>query len=164
MNRSASVCISPVCAGDAAFLCSLMNHPSVLRALNEVPTTQQGWADAIREWLSDEDEEDVIIIKDSSPIGWLGVNGLLENGKTVYLKMAALLPEAQGQGFDAQAIRALMRGLKLRGFQQMILYTDQENQQAQACYRKCGFEPVECLTEIMSNGRTVPRLRMEANL
>ena len=57
-----------------------------------------------------------------------------------------------------------MRGLKLRGFQQMILYTDQENQQAQACYRNCGFEPVECLTEIMSNGITVPRLRMEADL
>ena len=97
MNRSASVCIRPVSAGDAAFLCSLMNHPSVLRALNEVPTTQQDWTDAIREWLSDEDEEDMIIIKDSSPIGWLGVNGLLENGKTVYLKMAALFRKHRGR-------------------------------------------------------------------
>ena len=78
--------------------------------------------------------------------------------------MAALLPEAQGLGYGTRAIRELMRRLKQRGYEKMALYTDRDNRSARACYRKCGFEAAEALTETMSNGKTVPRVMMKRKL
>ncbi len=157
-------CIKPVSKDDAGFLYELMNCPSVLKALNEVSTVQQDWVEAIHEWDSDEDEEDYIVFVDKIPIGWLGINGLLDEDKKVYLKMAAFLPDYQGQGFGSFAIRELMYNLMHRGYKKMALYTDQENKIAQACYHKCGFQIVESLVETMSNGRAVPRFIMESVL
>lgn len=156
--------IRPVCEADAPFLNSLMNRPSVLDALNEVPTELQDWSDAIGEWLRDDDEEDYIVLIGTAPVGWLGVNGLLNEDQSAYLKMAAFLPEYQGRGFGTAAIRELMQNLKARGTKKMILYTDRDNLLAQGCYRKCGFGIVESLTETMSNGKNVPRYRMESCL
>ena len=62
-ENHAGIGTRPVCTGDAEFLCSIMNCPSVLQALNEVPTGLQDWTDAIREWSRDDDEEDYIILK-----------------------------------------------------------------------------------------------------
>ena len=53
--------IRPVCKNDAEFLYLLMNCPSVLQRLNEVPTEQQDWTDAINGWSHDNDEEDYIV-------------------------------------------------------------------------------------------------------
>ena len=160
-ENHAGIGTRPVCTGDAEFLCSVMNCPSVLQALNEVPTGLQDWTDAIREWSHDDDEEDYIILENETPIGWLGVNGLLNGDRAVYLKMAAIIPE---RGFGTQAIRILMADLKHRGFERMILFTDQDNASAQACYAKCGFRVAESLAETMSNGKNVQRYRMESCL
>ena len=149
---------------DAEFLYQLMNCPSVLESLNEIPTERQDWINAISEWLSDDDEEDYIVFDGSIPVGWLGINGLLGEDRTAYLKMAAFLPGYQGRGFGSFSIRELMRSLKLRGIEKIVLFTDQENTRAQACYRKCGFRVVESLTETMSNGKNVFRYRMEGLL
>ena len=154
----------PVTESDAGFLHALMNSPLILRRLNEVPTGLQDWSCAIREWCLDDDEEDYIVMDGDTPIGWLGVNGLLGEDKIVYLKMAAILPDSQGKGYATAAIRGLMRSLKRRGYRRMALYTDRDNLKAQACYRKCGFKAVESLTETMANGKNVPRLRMESCL
>lgn len=156
--------IRPVCKNDAEFLYLLMNCPSVLQRLNEVPTEQQDWTDAINGWSHDNDEEDYIVFDGDAPIGWFGVNGLLNEGKTVYLKMAVLLPEYQGQGFGTFAIRELMCRLKCRGFEKIVLYIDSDNYKAQVCYQKCGFRIAELQVETMSNGRAVSRLKMEACL
>ena len=91
--------IKSVCNNDAKFLHLLMNNPSVLQRLNEVPTEQQDWIDAVNEWSHDDDEEDYIVFDGNTPIGWLGVNGLLGEDKTAYLKMAVFLPDYQGHGF-----------------------------------------------------------------
>ena len=163
-ENHAGIGTRPVCTGDAEFLCSVMNCPSVLQALNEVPTGLQDWTDAIREWSHDDDEEDYIILENETPSGWLGVNGLLNGDRAVYLKMAAIIPERQGRGFGTQAIRILMADLKHRGFERMILFTDQDNASAQACYAKCGFRVAESLAETMSNGENVQRYRMESCL
>ena len=160
-RETAGACVRPVRPEDAAFLNMLMNDPSVLQALNEVPTALQDWSDAIGEWAADEDEEDDIVCDGSTPVGWLGINGLLGKDRTAYLKMAAFLPAYQDRGFGTCAIRELLDSLKRRGIEKVILYTDRDNLRAQACYRKCGFRVVESLTETMSNGKDVPRVRME---
>ena len=156
--------IRSVCKNDARFLHLLMNCPPVLQRLNEVPTVQQDWKDAIGEWSQDDDEEDYIVLDGSTPIGWLGLNGLLGEDKAAYLKMAVLLPEYQGHGFGYFAICELMCRLKHREFEKIVLYTDSDNYQAQACYQKCGFRIAESLVETMSNGMEVSRLKMEACL
>lgn len=156
--------IRPVGEGDAEFLYRLMNDPAVLEALNEVPTEPQDWTEAIREWLRDGDEEDYIVCDGETPVGWLGINGLQGEDGSAYLKMAAFLPEYQGRGFGTRSIRELLETLKSRGTEKVILYTDSVNAKAQACYAKCGFRTAETLTETMSNGKEVPRIRMEASL
>ena len=78
--------------------------------------------------------------------------------------MAAFLPEYQGRGFGTESIRELMEQLKRRGIRKVILYTDRDNLIAQFCYRKCGFRLVDSLTQTMSNGKEVPRVKMEACL
>ena len=152
--------IVPVCEKDAEFLYRLMNCPAILQRLNEVATTRQDWADAISEWARDDDEEDYIIFEEDIPVGWLGINGLLNDDLTAYLKIAALLPEFQGRGIGSFVIRELVQSLKRRGIEQVVLFTDRDNLTAQACYRKCGFRIAESLTDTMSNGKTVQRYRM----
>lgn len=164
MDQSDNIRIRSVSENDTGFLNQLMNHPSVLQALNEKPTEKQDWADAIKEWLCDSDEEDFIIMNGDVPIGWLGINGLLNEDRTVYLKMAVLLPDFQGYGFGTTAIHELVCGLKQREIRKIILYTDRDNSIAQACYKKCGFKIADSLIETMSNGRIIPRYRMEAYL
>ena len=164
MSQSDNIQIRAVNENDANFLNFLMNCPSVLQALNEIPTEIHDWADAIKAWFCDNDEEDFIIMNGDTPIGWLGINGLLNEDRTVYLKMAALTPDSQGCGFGTAAILELMRSLKQRGIRKMILYTDLDNRIAQACYRKCGFKIADSLTETMSNGKAVQRYIMEAYL
>ena len=152
--------IRPVNESDAEFLYQLMNCPSLLERLNEVPTTRQDWTDAISEWLKDEDEEDYIVLAGDTPMGWLGVNGLRGGDGIAYLKMAAFLPEYQGRGYGTCSIREVLDSLKQRGIEQVFLYTDSDNAPAQACYRKCGFTVAENLTETMSNGKDVDRVKM----
>ena len=152
--------IRPVNESDAEFLYQLMNCPSLLERLNEVPTTRQDWTDAISEWLKDEDEEDYIVLAGDTPMGWLGVNGLRGENGIAYLKMAAFLPEYQGRGYGTCSIREVLDSLKQRGIEQVFLYTDSDNAPAQACYRKCGFTVAENLTETMSNGKDVDRVKM----
>ena len=152
--------IRPVNDSDAEFLYQLMNCPSLLERLNEVPTTRQDWTDAISEWLKDEDEEDYIVLTGDTPMGWLGVNGLRGGDGIAYLQMAAFLPEYQGRGYGTCSIRVVLDNLKRKGIEQVFLYTDSDNAPAQACYRKCGFKVVESLTETLSNGKDVDRVKM----
>lgn len=152
--------IETVRLNDAAFLHTLMNCPSVLQSLNEVSTEKQDWIDAIKEWNRDKDEEDYIVFHKDIPIGWLGINGLLHDDKTAYLKMAVFLPDYQGQGFGTAAIQALLCSLQDRGIKEILLYTDCDNHRAQACYKKCGFQVIETLSDTMSNGKIVPRYKM----
>ena len=156
-----NVTLRTVCKSDAEFLHSIMNHEAILDALNEVPTQIHDWTDAIAEWSQDEDEEDHIICLDGEPIGWLGINGLSSADKAAYLKLAAILPAYHNRGIGCTAIRRIIDALRQRGYAKLLLYTDQANCKAQACYRKCGFVTTELLTEEMSNSKTVARCKME---
>ena len=150
-----------ICNSDAEFLYSLMNTHSILDVLHEVPTELRDWEMAIREWSVDSDEENYIITDSGRSIGWLSVNNLSSSDKIAYLKMAVVLPEYQSKGIGRYAIGQVIKQLTARNYTKIALYTDQSNLKAQGCYKKCGFVTVETLTQKMSNGKSVPRVKME---
>ena len=158
------ITLQPISEQDAAFLNTLMNLPPILEALNEIPTQLRDWQEAIQEWERDPDEEDYLVRIGETPVGWLGVNGLASEDGTAYLKMAAILPEYQGRGIGVQAVREVVEILRRRRVSRVLLYTDQENRKAVACYTKCGFTVRDRLTEEMSNGKLVDRYEMEVTL
>lgn len=149
---------------DASFLFSIMNMDTILDVLNENPTQLCDWKDAIKEWNRDDDEEDYIISDGEIPIGWLGINGLSSSDNIVYLKMIAILPNYHNKGIGKYAIGQVIEMLSQRNYSKIVLYTDQSNHKARACYSKCGFEITETLTEKMSNGKFVARCKMELTI
>lgn len=153
--------IVDVCEDDAQFLYKIMNDPNILEALDEVPTQLGDWIDAIAAWKCDPDEEDYIIFDGKTPVGWLGINGLLSEDKTAFIKMIGLLPQYQSRGTGACVIRHVLDMLRSRGFAAVALYTNQSNHRAQKCYTKCGFQIAEELVEEMSNGKLAARYKME---
>lgn len=149
---------------DAQFLQELMNNESVMAVLNEVPTTLNVWIDAIIEWKQDIDEEDYIIFNESTPIGWLGINGLSAEEKKVFIKMIALLPQYQNSGIGQYVLNEIIESLRIRGYVSIGLYTNQSNIQAQQCYLKCGFDVTSVIEQKMSNGTVVKRYIMERSI
>ena len=133
----------------------------MLDALDEIPTQLNDWIDAISAWNCDPDEEDYIIFYGETPIGWLGINGLLSEDKTAYIKMIGLLSQYQNKGIGAYVINQFLEILQSRGFVAVALYTNQNNCRAQNCYMKCGFKVKEELTEKMANGNLAKRYKME---
>ena len=159
-----SIKLRTVSDKDAPFLTFIMNTDSILNALNELPTQLEDWVNAITEWNKDNDEEDYIICDGEISIGWLGINNLESTDKVAYLKLAAILPSYQNSGVGYHAISQIIETLRQRNYIKLVLYTDQENYKAKACYRKCGFDVVDLFIEEMANGKTVARCKMELNL
>lgn len=149
---------------DAPFLFSVMNTDSILDALNEVPTQLCDWEDAIKVWSGDDDEENFIISYDETPVGWIGINGLSSTDNVAYIKMAVILPNYHSKGIGHHSICQIIKTLRQRNYSKIILYTNQENHKARACYSKCGFVITEALMEEMSNGEIVARCKMELEL
>lgn len=159
-----NIIIQEVAEKDAGFLLQLMNDPFIMQALNEVPTTQQDWEEAILLWQSDADEEGYIIFEDEKPIGWFALNNLMAENSEVFLKMAALLPEYQNNGIGAYVITHLIGKARENNAASLSLFTDQNNHRAQQCYLKCGFHVIDTFMDEMSNGKRVTRLKMTLTL
>ena len=149
---------------DAEFLFQLMNDPSVLAALNEVPTQRSDWTEAVLAWKEDQDEQGCIIFDDTVPIGWFAVNGLLTDGHQAFLKMAVLLPAWQGKHIGRYVLRQILAYLKSIGYTSVLLFTNQDNLTAQKCYASCGFKIVDTLIEKMSDHTIAARYKMECQL
>lgn len=159
-----TITIQKVAEKDAGFLFQLMNDPFVMQALNEIPTTQSDWEDAILLWQSDADEEGYIIFENEKPIGWFALNNLMAENNEVFLKMAALLPEYQSKGIGAYVITQLIGRAREKNASSLSLLTDQDNHRAQQCYLKCGFHVIDTFMDEMSNGEKVHRLKMTLTL
>ena len=155
------ITLRAVSDADVQFLFSIMNIDSILNVLNEVPTQLDDWMEAIQTWNQDNDEEDYIVCDGEMPIGWLGINGLSSTDKVAYLKLAVLLPCYHNKGIGQYAISCVADMLKQRNYSKLVLYTDEDNLKARACYGKCGFNSIKTLTEEMPNGKIVPRCIME---
>lgn len=159
-----TVTIRAAAAQDAEFLFRLMNEPSVLHILHEVPTVQRDWEEAVSAWSEDADEEGYILFSGGQPAGWFAVNGLKAGNHGAFLKMAVLLPAYQGRRIGRHALAMILKDLKSRGITVVRLFTDQSNLAAQRCYAKCGFVVEETLSERMSDGATVERYKMVCHL
>lgn len=160
-EHTAQIEIKRVSAGDAEFLFRLMNEPSVMKTLNEVPTAKVDWEEAVSAWNEDADEEGYIIFSGAQPIGWFAVNGLLADNHTAFLKMAALMPAYQGKHIGRYVLTRILTHLKSIGITSVQLFTNRDNLAAQKCYTNCGFSVAEELTEEMSDGSVAGRYRME---
>ncbi len=163
-RKTVDVRILKVKEDNARFLHTIMNEPDILDVLNEVPTQLCDWSGAISAWDSDPDEEDYIIFDDKTPVGWLGINGLLSGDKTAFIKMIVLLPQYQNMGIGSCVVDQCLTDLRFRGFERVMLYTDEDNYRAQKCYSKCGFTVTQKLTEKMSNGNIAGRYKMQCTL
>ena len=159
-----NITIQEVSEKDAGFLFQLMNDPLVMQALNEVPTTQTDWEEAILLWQSDADEEGYIIFEDENPIGWFALNNLMAEDNEAFLKMAALLPKYQSKGIGAHVITQLISKARAKNAAILSLFTDQDNHRAQKCYIKCGVNAVDTFADEMSNGKRVNRIKMTLTL
>lgn len=146
---------------DAIFLFQLMNDAQIMKALNELPTTQEDWLEAVDCWKKDNDELDFIIWNNGNQIGWFAFNGAQSPNRIVYLKMAVILPRYQNKGVGAYVLTQLLEIMKRKGFVKVILFTNQENIRAQKCYQKCGFRITENLTQEMSDKTLTARYKME---
>ena len=146
---------------DAEFLYKLMNDKNILDALDEMPTQFNDWIDTISAWNCDPDEENYIIFDENTPVGWLGINGLLSEDKVAYIKMIGLVPPYQNKGIGTYALNRTLDMLRSRGFTAVALYTNQSNRRAQSCYMKCGFKITGQLVEKMANGNLAERYKME---
>lgn len=156
--------IEKVTTNDAGFLFQLMNEPSVISVLHEVPTQISDWQEAVLAWLEDADEKGYIVFIGSTPVGWFAVNGLLAEDHSAFLKIAVLLPSWQSKHIGRYVLSQIIKIQQSAGIRTLTLFTDQSNVKAQKCYEACGFEIVETLTEEMSDQTIVKRYKMECNL
>lgn len=153
--------LRPIDMNDAAFLHSLMNHPTLMERLHQPPTSLTDWQEAIQLWHSDPDEKGYIVLHNSRPIGWFAVNDLLSPRRIPYIKMAVLLPEYQDQGIGRRVIDQLCGQLQAQGYSAVRLFTDQDNLRAQRCYQRSGFRIIDTLEEPWPDGSTLLRCEME---
>ncbi len=156
--------IKKVASNDAEFLYLLMNNDVILERLNEVPTTVDGWKEAVEVWSCDPDEENYLVWLNGDRIGWFSLNNLLSDDRVAYLKMAVLLPEYQHHGIGTAVLQELLKNLKDRGYKSVALYTNADNTGAQSCYQKCGFAVVEEFRDVMADGSCVGRYKMRCEL
>ena len=156
-----NITIKQVEPGDSYFLYQLMNAPQIMSVLNELPTSRDDWADAVACWETDDDELDFIVWSGDRQVGWFAFNGLSASDKTVYLNMAAILPEYQHRGIGTHVLSQLLDVMKEKNFAHAILFTNQENESAQRCHQKCGFKVTEKLTQSLTDGTETKRYKME---
>lgn len=158
------ILLRPVKTGDAAFIHTLMNTPTLMARLHQPATTLADWEEAVALWLGDPDEKGYIVTEDDQPIGWFAVNDLLSPARIPYIKMAALLPEHQHRGIGRQVIGQLCSQLQAEGYPTVRLFTDADNLTAQRCYQSCGFRIIATLEEPWPDGTTLLRCEMEKTL
>lgn len=140
-NLGSGISLKPIEVKDAWFINELSNNEDIIKILCEDPTTVDFWKEAISEWLKDEDEKDYIIVRisDNKYIGWIGINGLMEEDKSPWIKIISILPESCSKGYGKEAIKLIKANLYKQGYKSLQLWTDECNARAQGCYLKSGF-------------------------
>ncbi len=116
-----------------------------MNIFHDESTSISEWDNIIDIWNKDEDEEDYVITRksDGIHIGWIGINGLLSENKTVWIKIIALLPRFWGNGYGSKVIKEVKQILKSRGYREIQLWTDESNERAQKCYKLNGFSVMD---------------------
>ena len=145
----------------AEFLTELMNNEIILNTLHENQTSYEDWSSAILQWMEDSDEDNYIIYEEDLPVGWVAINGLDSKDRAIYLKMIAIIPSKQNQGFGTIALQQVISYAKSLDYKKVCLYTDLYNHKARKCYSNIGFYICDYLEQKMANKQIIQRIRME---
>lgn len=93
-----------------------------------------------RELLSadDPDEEHFLICKGAMPVGYMKINGLL-NENTAWISMLFISEQYHRQGIGIFAVSYAEDFIKGKGFSSIAIQTTQDNVPARTLYEKCGY-------------------------
>ena len=124
-----------------SFVIDLLAEPSIKTALHLEDNPRKEWEQGLRKNLRDRDEANFIILKGSSPVGWLKLNGL--KGDTAWISGLAVHPAHQRTGAGRFALQYAEQFAREKGFTQLWLHTSADNAPARACYEKIGYTLTE---------------------
>lgn len=93
-----------------------------------------------RELLSanDPDEVHFLICKGAMPVGYMKINGLL-NEETVWLSMLFISEKYHRQGIGSFAVSYAEDFIRNKGFSNIAIQTTEDNVAAKSLYEKCGY-------------------------
>lgn len=143
--KNSKIILEPINKSHLEFIYNTANNDILMNIFHDKSTSISEWDNIIDIWNKDEDEEDYVITRksDGIHIGWIGINGLLSENKTVWIKMIVLLPRFWGNGYGSKVINEVKQILKSRGYREIQLWTDESNERAQKCYKLNGFSVMD---------------------
>ena len=87
----------------------------------------------------DPDEKHFIVCNDTTPVGYIKINGLL-NPNEVWISTLIVAKEQHRQGIGSFAISYAEQYVKSLKFELIKIQTDSDNIPAISCYTKCGYQ------------------------
>ena len=111
--------------------------------LNRLP--EEYWLPAMRSWLSSGRMYGFIAEADGSPLGSVIFGRGRDEDHADWGEIVSLyvLPEAMGRGVGSALLKEALAALSEDGYDRAYLWAIQDNERADAFYRKHGFIPTE---------------------
>ncbi len=120
-----------------------------LNALHGSPEiTENDFADMLKTSWKGTDERNFLIYQDSTPVGWLKINGL-DNENIGWISMLVIAENYHRKGVGTFAVCFAEEYIRSAGKQKAGIHTTDDNIPAQKLYTKCGYtitEYGECTT------------------
>lgn len=131
--------LRPMEQTDIPYLKELLTLPEITERLHWSPAATEIEEAYETIWSKDPDEAHYIIAAQVKPVGWLKLNGLL-NQQTLWVSMLVMHPMAQSKGYGCKVLVQVEEMAVNRGFRSVGIQTTADNAAAIALYRKCGYQ------------------------
>lgn len=131
--------LRPMERTDLPYLKELLTLPEIKESLHWSPTTEEIEEAYETIWSKDPDEAHYIITVQDKPVGWLKLNGLLDQ-QTLWVSMLVLHPVEQSKGYGCKVLAQVEKMAANRGFRSVGIQTTADNAAAIGLYRKCGYQ------------------------
>jgi GNAT superfamily N-acetyltransferase len=131
------------------FVVSAITSGKNKAALHLGDESPSAWRGIFAENLTDPDEANFIVMKDTAPVAWLKLNGLQDAQETAWLSMLAVKEDQQRGGIGSFAVRFAEDFAWQQGFKTLGIHTTADNAAAWGCYKKLGYrinEEGDCTT------------------
>ncbi len=124
-------------ANDAAIVQILFDEN--LSSLHCESISRQEWRDLLS--ANDPDEKHFLICKNTDPVGYMKINGLL-NSDTAWISMLFVSQNLHRQGIGSFAVTYAEEFIKSEGHSRICIQTTDDNTAAKRLYEKCGYTGV----------------------
>jgi ribosomal protein S18 acetylase RimI-like enzyme len=146
---------------DILFISELLNEKEIINSLHIVASNYDNWLETYNNhWKNDIYEKHFIIHSNKNPVGWLKLNGF-DSKEQAWISMLVVSSKSQRQGIGTSAIKFAEEYVRLKGFNKMGLWTQEDNIAAQALYKKCGYEVTFVKDDIHNDGIEGKSYRLE---